>query len=134
MSKLHQFRKTGGASPGRPCPPPALWGELAAGLMTRETVFEYLEHAGNCSACAEELQYALFAIGDSSPIPEEIRQHLKTGTEEWQRKFAEQLAARQTSRPPNSAAHPGQSGGLRRFLSRVWTRIMGAGGNKPSGG
>lgn len=92
MSELYKFRKTGDASLGRQCPPPAMWGELAAGLMTKEMAFDYLEHAGGCADCAEELQYALFAIGDSTPVPEEIWEHLGTRREEWQRQFAEKMA------------------------------------------
>ena len=113
MSKLHQFRKAANNNTREECPAPAIWGELAAGLMTRETSFAHLEHAASCAACAEELQHAMFAVDDSSPIPEEIRKQMATVTEEWRRRFAEQLAAQKIP----------ASGRLRKALSRTWKKV-----------
>jgi len=113
MSKLHQFRKAANSNTHEECPPPAAWGELAAGLITRETSFAHLEHAASCAACAEELQHAMFAVDDSSPIPEEIQRQMATVTKDWQRRFAEQLAAEKIP----------TSGKLRKALSRTWKKV-----------
>ena len=84
-----------------------------AGLITRETSFAHLEHAASCAACAEELQHAMFAVDDSSPIPEEIQRQMATVTKDWQRRFAEQLAAEKIP----------TSGKLRKALSRTWKKV-----------
>jgi hypothetical protein len=136
MSKPHKFGQAGDADSGERCPPPAIWGELAAGLMTRDAAFEYLDHAGSCPACAEELQYALYAMADTSAIPDEIRQHLATSSEEWQRKFAAQIAERKNSDAPAEIVRQAlpQPGRFRGFVSRAWTRmVIAVGKKKPDG-
>jgi hypothetical protein len=129
MSEVHKFRRAGDNNARDPCPAPETWGELAAGLMPREKVFELLEHAGSCPACAEELQYALFAIGDTSGVAEEIREHMATSKEEWQREFAQQIGAGEIPTAATRTAIP-QPGSFRRLISRTWTRLVVAVGKK----
>jgi hypothetical protein len=93
--------------------------------MTKERAFEYLEHAGNCAACAEELQFALFATGDNAPVPEEIWQHMKTHREEWQRQFAEQITAKLPAAEDRIACPAKrESEGVGELLSRSLSRMV----------
>jgi CHAT domain-containing protein len=103
MSKLYQFGKAGDSNPTGPCPPLAIWAEVVAGLMPRNAALRHLEHAATCSVCTEELQSALYAVGDNAPVPEELQAQLQTGSQEWQRKFAAKIALKEvvsaTGRP-----------------------------------
>lgn len=92
MSKLYQFGKAGDSNPTGPCPPPAMWAEVVTGLMPQNAALRHLEHAATCSVCAEELQNALYAVGDNAPVPEALQVQLQTALQEWQRKFAAKIA------------------------------------------
>jgi CHAT domain-containing protein/cytochrome c-type biogenesis protein CcmH/NrfG len=95
MSRLYENRD---AEPsGGRCPDPAVWGELACGLVAQEDATRHLEHAASCSSCTEELLYALDALSTNEPAPDDLKQNLRTGTVDWQRDFAAKIAARQQS-------------------------------------
>lgn len=124
MSKLYEFGKSVGPGPGGPCPAPAVWAELAAGLIAQETAFQHLEHAASCLACAEELQHAMYAVSDNSGVPDDLQQKLTTSTEQWQRGFAEKIAAQQGPFAPEKSVPPVISlrGSSPPFLSLPWSR------------
>jgi hypothetical protein len=125
MPKADGFRNHAGRVPASGCPAPSLWGELAAGLIGADLAFHFLQHAGRCASCAEELRFARAAIEGSNELPEETRQRLVTAGEDWQMRFAEEIAARGIRgmndefdhEPPQPPSAPG------RLLMRFWTRL-----------
>jgi CHAT domain-containing protein len=100
MSKLYQFGKAGDSNPTGPCPPPAIWAEVITGLMPRNAALRHLEHAATCSVCTEELQNAMYAVGDNAAVPEELQAQLQTASPEWQRKFAVKMASKEFATAP----------------------------------
>lgn len=106
MSKLYEFGKSGDPGPAGSCPAPAIWAELAAGVLAQEPSIQYLEHAASCPACAEELQYAMNAVIGDAEVPADLRQKLTTSTEAWQRRVAEQIATQQGPFAPEQSAAP----------------------------
>jgi CHAT domain-containing protein len=95
MSRLYEFR--GAEQTGGECPDPAIWGELASGLLAQKDAAQYLQHAASCSSCTEELLYALDALGSSDAAPDELQRSLTTATAEWRKDFAVKVAAKQDS-------------------------------------
>ena len=120
MSKLFQFGKTGERIPSTPCPPPETWGELAAGVMPQKTAFKYLQHAGICAACSQELESALYAVDESAPLPAEIQQHLVTATDAWQSELATRLESGRALDGSGASRPPVRRPIRFQFISRPW--------------
>jgi CHAT domain-containing protein len=95
MSRLYEFRDS--AQTGDKCPDPALWGELASGMVSQKDAAQYLKHAASCSSCTEELLYALDALSSNDAAPDELQQSLATATAEWRKEFAAKIAAKRDS-------------------------------------
>jgi hypothetical protein len=144
LSKLPQFGEAARSAQGESCPAPPVWAELATGLMPQDAALKLLEHAGACRACAEELQNAIYAVGNDAPVNEEIGRQLATATEEWQRNFAASLASglaseivsekdleKDVKRDPSSPEQPTEPGaapaGVRKLLARPWVIAAAAG-------
>ena len=125
MSKLYQFGKAGDSGATGPCPEPSIWAEVVAGLMPQTAALRHLEHATTCSACAEELQNALYAVGDNAPVHEKLQSQLHTASPEWQQKFAAKMALKEFAAP---VGRPGKVVSshisVKPFLLNRW--IMGA--------
>ncbi|HWF05363.1 MAG TPA: CHAT domain-containing protein [Candidatus Angelobacter sp.] len=119
MSKLYQFGKAGDSNPNGPCPPPAIWAEVITGLMPRNAALRHLEHAATCSVCSEELQNALYAVGDNAPAPEDLQAQLQTASQEWQRKFAGKIALKEFTTTTGRPRKVVSSGTKVRFFSPV---------------
>src|SRR5579864_321018 len=102
MSNLYQFGKTGDADPKNPCPSPAIWAEVVTGVLPKDASFKYLEHAGICPDCAEELQHAVFAVGGNAAVPDDLAAQLRTASEDWQQQFAVKMASQEFSKKPKS--------------------------------
>jgi tetratricopeptide (TPR) repeat protein len=73
------------------CPAPDVWPRVAAGeAVDPETL---LDHAALCSSCAQRLRMSLrLAAEDVSPDEAATLAQLESGTEEWRRRFAGELA------------------------------------------
>jgi len=127
MPKADGFRNHAGHDPASGCPAPSLWGELVAGLIGADLARRFLQHADRCASCAEELRFARAAIQGVDELPEETRQRLVTAGEDWQRRFAEGIAARGTRRINDEFDHePEQPPTARRhLLMRLWARVTG---------
>jgi CHAT domain-containing protein/tetratricopeptide (TPR) repeat protein len=119
MSKLFQFGQTVDRTPQAPCPSPATWGELAAGILPQKTAFKYLRHAAACADCGQELQHALYALDEdeSVPLPAGIQQPLVTASEAWQNSFAARLEAQ---RRPGLGGLFVRRAGFSRLIARSW--------------
>ena len=120
MSKLYQFGKAGESNHAGPCPPPAIWAEVVTGLMPQNAALRHLEHATICSVCTEELQNALYAVGDNVVVPEELQAQLHTALQEWQRTFAAKIASKEFVTAPGQPRKVVSSGAKGRlfFLGR----------------
>ena len=96
MMRLAQDRRM---RPGRQCPEPGEWAELAVGRTAPEHRERLLQHAAICDPCGS----ALRAVTEnfSEPLAEseldEIQQ-LRTASPRWQREFAGRMAS--SSRKP----------------------------------
>ncbi|HZD96406.1 MAG TPA: hypothetical protein VE133_19250, partial [Candidatus Sulfotelmatobacter sp.] len=119
MSKLSQSGKTGHRTPSDQCPPPSIWGAVAAGMVPQQDAFKYLEHSGACATCAEELQSALYALDENAPMPAAIQSNLETASEAWQKSFAARLES-QTSAAPIRSSTSTRQNLLRQLISRPW--------------
>jgi CHAT domain-containing protein len=70
------------------CPPEEQWLNLAAGLTDDDLTMRLLEHASQCSACAQQLKHAQGYL--AGPPADSL--DLKSATPEWQRRMAERIA------------------------------------------
>lgn len=93
MSKLFEYERARDTGPAGPCPTAETWGELAAGLIPQDAAFKQLEHAVTCPTCAEELENALHAVGENTPVAPELQKGLRTASPAWQRQFAAKIAS-----------------------------------------
>jgi len=119
---MDRLQKPGNAeqvAPSGECVQPGIWAEVAAGLITQEESRQYLKHAASCTYCTEEMLSALAAIGSNETLSPVLQRGLNTATPEWQKEFAEQIVARQsTAQGVVRALHPSK---VRRFsMPRVW--------------
>jgi tetratricopeptide (TPR) repeat protein len=126
MSKLYEFGKAGDPGPKGPCPPPAMWAELVTGLVPQDQALKHLTHAAGCAACAQDLEAAFDAVGESAPVLPELQKYLHTATDQWQREFAQKIAAHELTEPgavaisqPARSTRPSVSM-IRSFFFRPW--------------
>ena len=125
MPKADGFRNHDEHDSAPGCPAPSFWGELVAGLISDDLAWRFLHHADRCASCAEELRFARAAIQGADELPKETRQRLVTAGEDWQKRFAERIAARAIQGAIGELDHePVQPPTIRgRLPMRLWTRL-----------
>jgi len=91
---------------------------LAVGLIPQDAALKQLEHAVTCPACAEELENALHAVGENTPVAPELQKELRTASGTWQRQFAAKIASGEISNASDTPVQRVPSRKLLPFLLR----------------
>lgn len=82
-------------APRADCPPASEWLLVATGQVDSETAREYLRHAADCDHCGPLMRQAIADFEDQfTSQEEELISQLKSSDPAWQKRFANQLAAK----------------------------------------
>jgi CHAT domain-containing protein len=91
------------------CPGPALWREIAGGLIPPDETRAPLEHAGRCDHCGPLLRGAVVEVSDlngkTTGAERTVIAILESARVEWQQRLAQQIAGTQHS-PPDRESGP----------------------------
>jgi len=89
--------------------------------MPQDAALKQLEHCVTCPACAEELENALHAVGENTPVEVELQKDLRTASGAWQRQFAAKIASGEISGAVDRPVQPVPSRRVLPFLLRPQT-------------
>jgi len=90
--QLSTLRSTESALPQAECPEPAVWIDVACGLMQPDQALAQIHHASGCDHCGPLLREAIADLSGALTKPEaELIASLPSARPEWRKKLAQRV-------------------------------------------